>query len=141
MQPALEILAVKALPSLIGGPEAHSRDSVENLWHGRFQKVLHPDIGDSPASEEPGQGRRAVWPHEARGDPSSRRRESSFQHAVRSLEQLATWVLRDSRWPSPTCPLHFEGTLLNGVPELLEEPDAIIFNRQDDRCSILRSRL
>jgi hypothetical protein len=45
---------------MIGGLEAHSRDSVENLWHGRFQKVLHPDIGDSPASEEPGQGRRSL---------------------------------------------------------------------------------
>src|SRR5579863_10408644 len=55
-QPRLEFLAVKALPSLIDGPEADSRDSTENLWHLRFQKVLRPDIWHFPASEEPVKG-------------------------------------------------------------------------------------
>jgi len=58
-QPRLEFLAVKALPSLIDGPEADYRDSTESLWHLRFQKCFAPDFWHFPASEEPGQGRRS----------------------------------------------------------------------------------
>src|SRR4051812_956731 len=59
-QSELEILTVKALLSLIYGPEAYSRDSVEILWRVRSEKVLRPDIGNCLASEEPGQGRRSL---------------------------------------------------------------------------------
>jgi len=48
-----------ALPSLIDGPEAHSIDSIANLGLWAISEELRPDIRDSPASEEPGQGRRS----------------------------------------------------------------------------------
>ena len=57
-QPRLELLAVKALPSLIDGPGTDTRDLIANLLSERYEKALRPDSGVSPAGEEPGQERR-----------------------------------------------------------------------------------
>jgi len=54
------LVQVKALPSLIDGLEAHSRDAIANLWRVRTEKRASPDYGDFQASEEPGQGRRSL---------------------------------------------------------------------------------
>ena len=57
-QTELKILTIKALPSLINGSEAYSRDSVTNLWNERFREALRLDGWDFLAREETSQGRR-----------------------------------------------------------------------------------
>jgi hypothetical protein len=83
----LEILVIKALQSSIDGLGARSRDSITSLSGARIQKVLRPDIGDSPANEEPSEGRHSLpaqrtlnavrsLPYSARSRRSTHSRES-----------------------------------------------------------------